>query len=130
MKVVKSYLTVDDVINNLTDEDKEQVKCAYFSDVQYNSTEIHFVMVVDEEDGDLEDHDISEVWQDPVDVKEDLDYDDRIRDEGYYEYLKNNYNPETDNVENVVRNEDIDSADTADSNKDDGYEYCGSLIDE
>lgn len=80
MKVIKSYITVDDVLDRLTDEDLAQVKCAYFSKVKYDDEEIEFTMVVDNEDGTDEECDIAECWYDP---------EDALVDE-YMDYLMNN----------------------------------------
>lgn len=83
MKVVKSYITVDSIIESLTDEDKAQVKCAYFSKVEYDDNEIEFTIVVDEEDGTDEEWDITECWYDP---------EDNYEDSEYFKYLADNYN--------------------------------------
>ena len=82
MKVVKSYITVDSIIESLTDEDKSQVKCAYFSKVEYNDNEIEFTIVVDEEDGTDEEWDITECGYDP---------EDNYEDSEYFKYLADNY---------------------------------------
>ena len=83
MKAVKSYITVDSIIESLTDEDKAQVKCAYFSKVEYDDNEIEFTIVVDEEDGTDELCDIHENWYDP---------EDNYEDSEYFKYLTDNYN--------------------------------------
>ena len=83
MKVVKACITVDDILDRLTDEDLAQVKCAYFSKVEYDDGEIEFTMVVDEEDGDNEEWELDDDW---FDIYQD---DEGMSDE-YVDYLADN----------------------------------------
>lgn len=83
MKVVKACITVDDILDRLTDEDLAQVKCAYFNKVEYDDGEIEFTMVIDEEDGDNEEWELDDDW---FDIYQD---DEGMSDE-YCDYLADN----------------------------------------
>ena len=91
MKVVKAWITVDDILDRLTDEDLAQVKCAYFNKVEYDDGEIEFTMVIDEENGDEEEWELDDNWfdiyQDDEGMSDDLDGD--LTDE-YVDYLADN----------------------------------------
>ena len=104
MKVIKSYITVDDILNRLTDEDLAQVKCAYFNKVEYDDGSIDFTMVINEDDGDYEEWELDDNWldiyqydegMDDTDDTDDADHIDNIDDvelsDEYCEYLESNY---------------------------------------
>lgn len=90
MKVIKGSISVDDVINLLSDKDKEIIKCAYFNDVEYSGDDIFYSIVIDNEnEEDLEEYSLT---PNPPVI-------DPMQDEDpYFEYLKNNYDPETDGL--------------------------------
>ena len=92
MKVIKSYITVDNILDRLSDEDLAQVKCAYFNKVEYDDGSIDFSIVIDEEDGDYEEWELDDDWLDFYQYDEGMDDADNteLSDE-YCEYLENNY---------------------------------------
>lgn len=87
MKTIKGYVSVEDILDRLADEDLEQVKCAYFEDVKFDDGEIEFNMVIDEEDGNDEEWQLDEDWM------------NIYNDDAYWEYLANSYVPEDDEEE-------------------------------
>ena len=122
MKFIKSYITVDSIIDRLIDEDKDQVECAYFSDVQYNDDKIEYTIVIDEED-ENDDYYILEKWYDPVDI-----YNDR-----YFDYLLSNYADELDDDYDYDNDYYDDYEDEEFEFNDvirdkDGFTYYGSLV--
>ena len=84
MKYIKGYVSVEDILDRLADEDLEQVKCVYFDDVKFDDWEIEFNMVIDEEDGTDEEWQLDEDWM------------NIYNDDAYWEYLANSYVPEDD----------------------------------
>lgn len=84
MKYIKGYVSVEDILDRLADEDLEQVKCTYFDDVKFDDGEIEFNMVIDEEDGNDEEWQLDEDWM------------NIYNDDAYWEYLANSYVSEDD----------------------------------
>lgn len=68
MKGFKVCTLVDDLIDQLPYQYKNQVKCAYISKVEYDDDSVDIYVVIDEDDGTDEFYDITENWVDEEDV--------------------------------------------------------------
>ena len=86
MKVFKTTITVNELIDKLSEAYRDQIKCAYISHVEFDDDTADITVVIDEDDGSDEEYDITESWFDP---------EDRYVDE-YLDYLVENYEPDID----------------------------------
>lgn len=90
MKIFKTTITVDELIDKLSEIYKDQVKCAYIGHVEFDDDTADITIIIDEDDGSDEEYDITENWFDPIDR-----YVDEYLDE-YLDYLVDNYEPDID----------------------------------
>ena len=90
MKVFKTTITVNELIDKLSEAYRDQIKCAYISHVEFDDDTADITVVIDEDDGSDEEYDITENWFDPIDR-----YVDEYLDE-YLDYLVDNYEPDID----------------------------------
>ena len=86
MKVFKTTITVNELIDKLSEAYRDQIKCAYIGHVEFDDDTVDVTVVIDEDDGIDEEYDITENWFDPI---------DRDVDE-YLDYLVDNYDPDID----------------------------------